>query len=75
LDKYTFFLFTGFLLIFFLLTYFFVPETKAKTVETIYAEMNAGQVWRNRQPQQLSYENRIGQNNDVGSTVNYAVLS
>jgi hypothetical protein len=33
-------------LIFFLLTFFFVPETKAKTVDDIYTELNAGQVWR-----------------------------
>jgi hypothetical protein len=46
LNKYTFLIFTGLLLIFFLLTFFFVPETKAKTVDTIYAELNAGQVWR-----------------------------
>jgi hypothetical protein len=68
-------LFTGFLVVFFLLTFFFVPETKAKTVDTIYAEMNAGQVWRKRQPQSLYYENPIGQNINVGSTVGYEVLT
>ncbi|CAF1297041.1 unnamed protein product [Adineta ricciae] len=46
LDKYTFLLFTSFLLVFFVLTFFFVPETKAKTVDEIYTELNAGQVWR-----------------------------
>ncbi len=46
MDKYTFLIFTGLLLIFFLLTFFFVPETKAKTVDTIYAELNIGQIWR-----------------------------
>jgi hypothetical protein len=68
-------LFTGFLVVFFLLTFFFVPETKAKTVDTIYAEINAGQVWRKRQPQSLCYENTIGQNINVGSTVGYEVLT
>ncbi|CAF3833594.1 unnamed protein product [Adineta steineri] len=48
LDKYTFLLFTGLLVIFFLLTFFFVPETKAKTVDNIYAELRTGQVWRRR---------------------------
>jgi hypothetical protein len=54
-DRYTFLIFIGLLLIFFLLTFFFVPETKAKTVDAIYAEIDAGQVWRKHH-----YENRIG---------------
>ncbi|CAF0758975.1 unnamed protein product [Adineta ricciae] len=70
LHEYTFFLFTGFLLIFFLLTFFFVPETKAKDVETIYAEINAGQVWRKRQAPVQFIENRFGQE----SSVNYRPL-
>ncbi|CAF3685220.1 unnamed protein product [Rotaria sordida] len=75
LHKYTFLIFTGLLLIFFLLTFFFVPETKAKTVDTIYAEINAGRVWTKRQPQSQHYANRIDGNNDVGSTVGYGVLT
>ncbi|CAF2346891.1 unnamed protein product [Rotaria sp. Silwood2] len=75
LHKYTFLIFTGLLLIFFLLTFFFVPETKAKTVDTIYAEINAGQVWRKRRPQSQYHEDRLGGNNDVGSTVGYGVLT
>ncbi|UJR27403.1 hypothetical protein I4U23_008693 [Adineta vaga] len=66
LHEYTFFLFTIFLLIFFLLTFFFVPETKAKDVETIYAEINAGQVWRKRQAHVQYFENRFGQDSAVG---------
>jgi hypothetical protein len=63
------------LILFLLFTYFFVPETKAKNVDTIYAEINAGQVWRKRQPQSSLYQdNRGGQINDVGSTVDYGVL-
>ncbi len=62
-------------MIFFLLTFFFVPETKAKTVEAIYAEISAGQVWRKRQPQSLYNENPTEQNINVGSTVGYEALS
>ncbi len=62
------------MILFILFTYFFVPETKAKTVDTIYAEINAGQVWRKRQPQSLYHDNRGGLSNDIGSTVDYGVL-
>ncbi len=62
------------LLIFLLFTFFLVPETKAKTVDAIYAELNAGQVWRQRQPQTLYYDGRNEQINDVGNTVNYEAL-
>ncbi len=61
-------------MIFLLFTFFLVPETKAKTVDTIYAELNAGQVWRQRQPQTLYYDDRNEQINDVGNTVNYEPL-
>jgi hypothetical protein len=67
LDKYTFLLFTGFLLIFFLLTFFFVPETKAKTVDEIYAELKAGQVWR--KPHSYYNENRIREGDDGSNTI------
>ena len=40
------------------------------TVDEIYAEINAGQVWRKRPYN----ENRNLQINDVGSTVDYGVL-
>ncbi|CAF0813050.1 unnamed protein product [Adineta steineri] len=74
MHKYTFLLFTGFLLIFFLGTFLFVPETKAKNVETIYAEINAGQVWRKRQPGTHSFENPSGRIDNVGTTVGYQSL-
>jgi len=64
LDKYTIFIFTGLLLIFFLLTFFFVPETKAKNVDEIYAELDAGQVWRKSSSRHQHNGNRIGQEND-----------
>ena len=56
---------------FFLFTFFFVPETKAKTVDIIYAEITVGQVWR-KHPQK---DNRSSQINDVGSTVDYETLA
>lgn len=62
------------LIVFFLFTFFFVPETKAKTVDTIYAEINAGQVWRKHTPENLYPDNRSGQINNIGSTVDYGVL-
>ena len=46
MGKYTFLLFIGFLFASFVLTFLFAPETKAKTVDMIYAELQAGQVWR-----------------------------
>ena len=55
-------------MIFFFLTFFFVPETKAKTIETIYAEINAGQVWRSQ------YQSRFSENDTIGSTVGYETL-
>ncbi|CAF3967049.1 unnamed protein product [Rotaria magnacalcarata] len=75
LHQYTFVLFTGLLLIFFLLTFFFVPETKAKTVDAIYAEINAGRVWSKRQPQSQYHHNRSSGSDNVGSTVNYENLA
>jgi uncharacterized protein (UPF0333 family) len=74
MHEYTFLIFVVLLVFFILFTFFFVPETKAKTVDTIYAEINAGQVWRKHQPRSSLYnENRSGIN-DVGSTVDYGVL-
>ena len=46
MGKYTVLLFIGFLFTSFVLTFLFAPETKAKTVDMIYAELQAGQVWR-----------------------------
>lgn len=60
---YTFFLFTGLLVVFFLFTYFFVPETKAKTVDEIYEELDRGQVWRQRPAQFRSFDNPLNRNN------------
>jgi SP family facilitated glucose transporter-like MFS transporter 1 len=74
-HEYTFLIFAGLLILFILFTFFFVPETKAKNVDTIYAEINAGQVWRKRHPQSLYHDNRGGQVNDVGSTVDYGILA
>ncbi len=62
------------LAVFFLFTFFLVPETKAKSVDTIYAEINAGQVWRKRRVQLLRSENQGGQINNYGSTVDYGAL-
>jgi hypothetical protein len=62
------------LTVFFLFTFFLVPETKAKSVDTIYAEINAGQVWRERRVQLLRSENQGGQINNYGSTVDYGAL-
>ncbi len=70
MDKYTFLIFAGLLVFFFLFTFFFVPETKAKTVDTIYAEINAGQVWRKRSHD----ESRSALINDAGRTVDYGAL-
>ena len=56
---YTFFLFTGLLVVFFLFTFFCVPETKAKTVDEIYEEINRGQVWRKRPAPYQSFDNPI----------------
>lgn len=70
----TFFIFVVLLFIFIIFTFFFVPETKAKNVETIYAEINAGQVWRRRPVSLLRSDNRGGQANEYGSTVNYGAL-
>ena len=64
----------GLLAVFFLFTFFFVPETKAKNVDTIYADIKAGQVWRQRRVQLLRSENRSGQINTYGSTVDYGIL-
>jgi len=61
-------------MVFFLFTFFFVPETKAKSVDTIYAEINAGQVWRKRPVQLLRNEYQSGQINNYGSTVDYGAL-
>ena len=55
MKEYTFFIFVGLLVIFFLLTFFFVPETKAKTVETIYQEINRGQLWRRNRTSHQNY--------------------
>jgi SP family facilitated glucose transporter-like MFS transporter 1 len=71
---YTFLIFTVLLTVFFLFTFFLVPETKAKSVDTIYAEINAGQVWRKRRVQLLRSENQGGQINNYGSTVDYGAL-
>ncbi len=83
MDKYTIFIFTGLLLIFFLLTFFFVPETKAKTVDIIYEELSAGQVWRKHKslPQQhqvvtneigpVNNGNNIEPVNDENDTANH----
>jgi hypothetical protein len=65
LDKYTLLIFTGFIFIFFLLTFFFLPETKAKTVDTIYAELNAGPVWRKHHLN----DNRIKPDDDGSSHI------
>jgi hypothetical protein len=62
------------LAVFFIFTFFLVPETKAKSVDTIYAEIKAGQLWRkHRVPLQLT-ENQGGQINNYGSTVDYGAL-
>lgn len=70
----TFFIFVVLLIIFVLFTFFFVPETKAKNVETIYAEINAGQVWRRRPVSLLRTDSRSGQTDGYGSTVAYGAL-
>lgn len=59
---------------FFLLTFFFVPETKAKTVDTIYAELNAGRVWSKRRPGVQYLQNRADNNNPIASTTAYESL-
>jgi hypothetical protein len=61
-------------MVFFLFTFFLVPETKAKSVDTIYAEINAGQVWRKRPVPLLRNEYQGGQINNYGSTVDYGAL-
>ena len=74
MDKYTFVIFMVLLAFFFLFTFFLVPETKAKSVDTIYNEIRAGQVWRQRRVPLAQREYEGGQINNYGGTVDYDAL-